>query len=581
MTTETLSSSCRALEIYLQRQWQSHRPEPIPLQIRCAIREKRLLVLVEHNAALRVDAKAVLGQLTRLMQQLSPEFRDPILREAVPREQRLLVNLYVRFMGEQKPYAGQQCLLQPLGQRRSPRTEYPPLHPPTSPPAKAAFVAPPTMAPPAPSRSKWGIPLWVWLLGVVMCSSAFVGGFLVMLQPCLLRPCQPLLEGKQLGRSATARLSAADDWEDIQVIETQLESAREHLADVPRWASDWPEANTLSDQYGRYLMEFQSLTQAFELAVQAVTQTSGPPHPVDTWESAQTLWVQAIEQLSAIPPENITYDLAQRKLNQYERYLRDINAELQQEQQAQQLLRDAEQAAALAQLHQDQEESLESWRSAHRNWLTALETLEQVPKNTTAYAVAQARMTTYQDHLNTVYSQEQRAQLALELYDQARAKAQEAEDAAWENRWRVARDRWQSALTSAQQVPVDSPYYFEAQVLVQKYEAALQESQRQFRSAEALTVANQTLNTLCAGTPVVCYFNVSSDLLAVQLTADYERAVLTSGLGGDSQSRASALSQVQALETELETLSNVTGIALELYAPDGALVGTYQPSLVL
>ncbi|MGA1475108.1 MAG: hypothetical protein ACO4AI_08070, partial [Prochlorothrix sp.] len=98
MTTETLSSSCRALEIYLQRQWQSHRPEPIPLQIRCAIREKRLLVLVEHNAALRVDAKAVLGQLTRLMQQLSPEFRDPILREAVPREQRLLVNLYVRFM---------------------------------------------------------------------------------------------------------------------------------------------------------------------------------------------------------------------------------------------------------------------------------------------------------------------------------------------------------------------------------------------------------------------------------------------------------------------------------------------------
>ncbi|MGA1263709.1 MAG: hypothetical protein ACO331_07340 [Prochlorothrix sp.] len=583
MTTETLSPSCRALETYLQRQWQRHRPEPIPLQIRCAVREKRLLVLAEHNAALRVDAKAILSQLTRVMQGLEPGLRDPILAEAVPSDDRLLVNLYVRFMGEQKPYAGQQCLLQRPFDRRPSSPPEAAFVPPTAPtgfadPADPFAPFDPADLPSSPPKSRfWRIPLWVWLLGLGLCSSAFVAGFVVMLQPCLLRPCQPLLEGKQLGRSATAQILEAEDWEDLQTIETQLKEAREHLEDVPRWATVWEEAQMLKEQYGQYLEDFSPINQAFELAVQAVTQTKAPPHPVETWESAQSLWTQAIEQLNQISPDNSTYDLAQRKLTQYERYLRDINYELQREQRAQQILKDAEQAAALARLHQAEDESVESWQSAQENWTVALDTLEKVPEGTTAYESAQKRISTYQNELNTVYTAEHRAQLALDLYQQALDKAQEAEAAAGESRWKVASDRWQAALTSAQQIPVGSPYYFEAQTLLPRYQTALEQAQQQFRSVEALEIANQTLNSLCAGNPVVCYFNVSSELLAVQLTLDYERTVLTSGVVGDAQSRASALDQIQELEGELETLSNLTGIALELYAPDGSLVGTHQP----
>lgn len=582
MPTETLSPPCRALETYLQRQWQQHRPEPIPLQIRCAVRERRLLVLAEHNAALRVDAKAILGQLTRVMQALDPSLRDPILAEAVPSDDRLLVNLYVRFMGEQKPYAGQQCLLQrqidrALGSPVAPGFTPPQFMSPDDPtPDPRALESFPSTPPPRKAQF-WRLPLWVWLVGLGLCSSAFVGGFVVMLQPCLLRPCEPLLQGKQLGRLATAQIVVAEDWEDLQAIETQLQEAKEHLADVPRWASVWQEAQDLQEQYDQYLTDFEPITEAFELAVQAVTQTKAPPHPVETWESARSLWANAIDQLNNISPDNPTYDLAQRKLTQYERYLRDINYELQREQQAQQILKDAEQAASLARLHQSEDESLESWQSAQDNWTMALQTLEQVPEGTTAYEAAQKRLATYQNELSKVQTEEHRAQMALDLYEQALAKAQEAEQATVENRWKVASDRWQAALTSAQQVPVNSPYYFEAQTLLPRYQTALEEAQQQFRSVEALEIANQTLNSLCAGNPVVCYFNVSSDLLAVQLTLDYERTVLTSGVVGDAKSRASALEQIQELEGELETLSNVTGIPLELYAPDGSLVGTHQP----
>ncbi|WP_353259504.1 hypothetical protein [Prochlorothrix hollandica] len=594
MTSPTLSHSCRLLETHLQRQWQRYRPEPIPLQIRCALQDKRLLVLAEHSAALRVDAQMILGQLNQVIQGLETDLRDGILAETRPSGDRLLVNLYLRFLGEQKPYAGQQCLLQKPVPAPGVSPSLPTMNGATAPQRDAMGdpIAesrgdrgddtpagyPRTTVAPAPSRSHWKLPLWVWGVGSVMCVSAFVGGFAVMLQPCLLRPCTPLLEGKQLGGSAIAQLATAEDWADLQAIGDQLRSAQDHLEDVPRWSSDRDEATQLQGEYGQILTDFGPITQAFEVAVQAVTQTNAPPHPVETWEAAQSLWMQAMEHLKTLSPDNPTYDLGQQKLAQYERYLKDVSNELRREQEAQQILKDAEQAAALAQLHQDKDESLESWQSAQENWDLALQTLGTIPEGTTAYTVAQERIARYQSQLDTVYAEEHKTQLAQNLYQQALTKADEATAAESESRWKVASDRWQAAITSAQQVPVNSPYYFEAQTLVQQYTASLNQAQQQFRSVEAIDLAQQTLNSLCEGTPSVCYFTVNPTLLAVQLTVDYERTVLTSGVVGDAQSRAAALEQIQTLETKLESLSNTTGIPLELYDPDGSLVGTHRPS---
>lgn len=586
MTTQTLANPCQTLESYLQRQWQRYRREPIPLQIRCAVRDDRLLVLAEHNGALRVDAQGILEQLVGILAHLPGEERDALVETLGSGGDRLVVNLYLRFLGEQKPYAGQQCL---LSKPQPPRPEPPAAPSPNSgdrSPKAPGSPAPPPQNPTPPPESEprsqnrdrsWRLPLWVWVVGSGMCASAFVGGFTLMLQPCLAGPCQPLMEARKLGQQATGSVPLADDWEDLQTVASQLKQAQTRLGDVPRWSGSWDEAQRLRGEYDQYLQDFQPLAQAFERAAQAQTQTENPPYPLETWRSAQTLWREAVSLLAGIPSDNALYDLAQRKLTQYEQSLEEVTADLQQEEEAQAILRRAEDAAALARLHQQKDQSVESWQSAQDKWGMALQTLGEVPEGTTAYTVAQERLANYRSQLDQVYVEGHRAQIAANLYDQALAKAQEAQSAEAENRWQVASDRWQAALANVQQIPNTSPYYGQAQALVQEYTAALNQAQDQFRRVEAVAVAQQSLDSLCAGSPIVCYFTVTPQLLAVQLTLDYQRTVLTSGNVGDAPGRAAALQNLEQLESQLESLSNSTGIPLELYDPDGSLVGTHRP----
>ncbi len=577
----------RLLEMYLQRQWQKRRREPVPLQIRCTYRQNRLLVLVEHAQGVAVDPRFTLGQLALALQNLEPKLRHALFAiQAQPgkRMQDLPIALYLRLLGEEQPYtAGGYTLKAPVQPSGDPETRSRiqndrPTTTPTQPRPK------PQGAPKATEEDSFHLPSGVWLAGAILCLSTFTGSFWFMMQPCHVRPCTPLLEAQQLQETALDQLDQAESWDDLKEVERQLQGAKTRLKQVPFWSSYRQEARQIEAVLTQDLDSFTPLTTAFQQVVQAVNQSENPPYTVEQWQAIQGLWEQALAQLRSITPNQPAYELAQRKIRQYEGYLAQITEELTKEQAADLLLTRAERSAQLAQIQKNRvlnpsshADVVQIWDQAAQHWKQALEILQDVPQDTSAYAMAQERKKRYQQELEQAETQARNNQAGSDAFMVAQERADLAEAAAQEGRWALARNHWEVAIVNLQRVPSENGYFDQAQSLLPLYNQAFQRSDQQVRQFAQIETTRTRLDELCNGDPKICYYTATPELIAVQLTLDYESQVLGAGVAGDSQTRQQVIKHLQVLENSLETISNDTGIPLELYDPDGAMVGSHQP----
>jgi tRNA(Ile)-lysidine synthase len=399
-----------------------------------------------------------------------------------------------------------------------------------------------------------------------------------MLQPCLIRACTPLIEAEQIAQAATLAIGQAQNWQDLQTIEDQFDQAQTLLDQVPWWSQYHDQAVELGQRYEDALASFEPIIQAFEQAIEAVNKSQDPPHSIETWQVAQNLWTEAISQLEAITPDNPTYPLAQLKHRQYQGYLEAVGRQLQREQEARQTLENAEQSATLARNHQEDARSLAAWRNARSHWEIAIRALDSISRETTAFLIAQERLKIYHAKLAEVEDGESDTLFASNLYNQALDKAQEAKAAEAAYQWDRAAMRWQVALAAMQKIPQESDYYDRAQDQIENYMSALWQAQLQAQGQNLFGQIQQELGEICAGVPTICHFEISKELITVHLTLEYEQAVLSAGVLGDEQSQAEALDKLQALETALESMSDRSQMPLELYDPDGTLVGTHTPS---
>ena len=576
----------RLLEIHLQRQWQQRRRDPVPLQIRCTYQNDRLLVLAEHAQGIRPDARFTLAQLAVAMQHLDPKLHEGLFKIQSPQPSKLNIGLYLRILGEAKPYAAGGCTVQvPLSLVPKPRPSKPQTAVPVAKKqASASIAVPQPMELPLGAENEGlRVPSGVWLTGVVLCLSTFLGSFWFMMQPCYVRPCIPLTQAEQLRRSAQESMLDAENWDQLKTIAAQLADSQRLSRQVPLWSSYRERAKHLYVEVEGELAAFAPVTAAFEKAVEAVEKTKAPPYPVEEWQSIRTIWVDAIEGLRSIPETNPTYPLAQRKIEQYQDYVVLIDQEIAKEEAAQTILKTAERSAQLAQLQKKQwEDARESDPTIDRvdlldriekNWQAALKTLDDVPAETIAFRSVEEHRQRYQKELDRWQTEDQSAPLGASFYQQAKEKAALAQDAERDGRWEIARNRWEVAMVNLQQVSVEDPRYKEAQALLPQYTQAYQQAESQAQQLVQMEHTRQELEKICATTPTICYYTVTSELIAVQLTLDYESQILSAGVWGDQKQ---AIAHLEGLESALETISNTAQIPLELYDPDGSLLGSHR-----
>ncbi|MGL6281794.1 MAG: hypothetical protein ACRC2J_05255, partial [Microcoleaceae cyanobacterium] len=293
------------------------------------------------------------------------------------------------------------------------------------------------------------------------------------------------------------------------------------------------------------------------------------------WQKTQTLWQESINLLEGIPQDSETYKIARQKLPAYRQNLVAVKNRFTQENLGEEKLKEAEKLAQLATTKEAIAQFPSSWEEIAGYWQQAIKQLNMVSANTVAHEQAQKLLPEYEAKLKAAEERKNIEVTGLENYEQAVSASSQAKVFQEKNAWNEAVEYWQKAVDAAQKVPKESTSYTKIQPVLNSYTSALGEAQAKQREMIRLTAANDSLEKICGGNPLVCNYSVTTDLITVKLNPQYVQDLKQNA---NSQKRRSQVEKrLQNLQVALEKVSNQASIPLEVYDPEGLKIGTNNP----
>lgn len=570
----------KLLEQLLQDHLQLELPDLSALNLRCAYKDGKLVILVQHPIESIPDKQSVFSLLERAVR---AENLSAIAQ----------VQMYLRAEGEKRPYATQTFSLDvPVGEAAEKNfgwTKFPPM--PETIGEETTDEIPEVLPTEETSEEEQedaaGLPWRAWLPAVVGSISIVgilcLGSLYVMTSPCTSGTCQEISNAQQLSKNSAQNLQSPKSGQDILKARQQLQEAIRNLQKIPFWSSQHQNAQQMLKTYQVQANALEEVLKGLGKAEQASQKSQNPPHAEAEWLEIQKLWQEAIAQLQKTSQSSSAYSLAQQKLKAYKGYLAVANQRLTAEQQAKKQLVSAQSAAKIAETRQGIAQSLESWQLVETTWETAMKELQKIRPGTTAYQDAQQLINAYKPKLNEVRDRQIQEKFGANAYNQSLQIAQQAQNFGTNNQWGQATGSWRNALSYVKQVPKGTYYYGPAQSLVTSYADALKQAEGKLQIFTALQQASQDLDKVCAGTPKVCSYTITTSEIKVYLTTAYAQKVKQTALEaqgkGDYKAQVGVVSHVYSLGESFGAVSDNARIRMEIYGPDGVLVETHEPKV--
>lgn len=608
----------QVLERLLQERLQTALPKNVSFQVRCAVNPDALMILAQHSADVMPDPQPTLRVLEQTIKLLQPDFIN---------QDR--VHLYLRVTGQKQPYVShgfpwqpatesaegsilveqmlddeQEVLSQELvgagvgdlrqaGSRRREQTRWQDSDQETaSSHASVTVDSGEQLSPetsdeevdntPTSAESRWQRPSQkVLLIGAGVSLVFFLSSLYVLTRPCVVGLCREIPAAKALNQQATRTLQRPRTGEEILRAQQQLERAVQLLKTIPFWSGQHQIAQNQLEVYQGQAQLLEQLVTGLKSGATAAQKSQSPPYTPAEWGEIQQLWREAITLLEAVPSTGNVNQLKQQKLKDYRANLAAINWRLTAEQQANDNLETAKEAVKVADVRQAMAQSQENWQLAYLSWKTAINRLKGIPQGTTAYAEAQQMLLVYQPKLSAAYGRQIQEKTAANTYKQAINLARFATTSQQREQWSLAVKSWRNAINYAKNVPEGTFFYNNAQPLIGSYTGALKQAEVKLREVTTLQQAQNDLNQTCSGTPRLCDFAVTTQLIRVQMTPTYmqtlDQTVIAAQSRGDNQTQNAVLKHVQVLADALKAISNNAKIPLEVYAPDGYLMRKHNP----
>ncbi|BAU43490.1 hypothetical protein O77CONTIG1_03319 [Leptolyngbya sp. O-77] len=629
MVTATPPSELHRLGFQLQTLLQRAQPGLPPVQVRCALREGVLMVLVQQvspdpgaaSAVRRLETFEASEMFACLEDELrrSPPNLSPAKSPDSPTPVRpLSVRVYLRAAGQPRPYAIHQFRLDGSVPSASDRDQTRPQEDSQHKDKEDkyedklnTFVS--AAAPERLSRStqdaasldaadsaeallpdsaqdlimaetgRFALPRMAIALAVGVAALAFGGTFYALTRPCVMGGCAELQTVERLHQAVSQQLSQGATLQDVSKSYTQLTDASYRLSRVPRWSRHYAAANQMQQQTESTVAALGQVLSAQATATEAVEMAQNPPHPLEVWQRAQALWEKAIAQLQQVSESSPVYDLAQQKRLEYAENLAMIEQRITLEQQAQDWVNRARQAVELAEARQGAATSMDTRLEAHGTWRTAIALLQQVPETAMAYAEAQQLLALYQPRLLDSSARLQQEETAVAAHRRALRLADLAALAEQRRQWSQAVQHWQGALAAAQQVAVGTTVHPQVQPLLSSYRASLAAAQEKLKGAIAAQAAEQDLERNCSGTPRICTYAQQGSVMQVRITPSYDRvlqeAAAITQVTQETDPDSAIMAHFNPLLRAIATVGETAQIPIEVYNADGSLFGIYDPAL--
>ncbi|MBD2742076.1 hypothetical protein [Coleofasciculus sp. FACHB-1120] len=630
METVARESELQVLGRILQNRLYSALPEKIPFQVRCALPQEALIILTQHPADFLPDSQQTFRTLEQTLKSLQPEFAHQ-------------VQIYLRVVGQKQPYAfhafsvdlpvaststtaladepvvveetipNSTEVKNPPKKLRREKTipENLPSDTPAATDDRVGVVDPAEIDQPstidessslpadeltlesdepseevkseAPPTSLVGklkrLPLPVLLASTGVGLLTFLFTLYALTRPCVIGTCTPLLTAQALTQEASATLQRPKTGQEILEARQKQQEAIRLLKLIPFWSGSYSEAQKQLTDNSQQAELLDQLVMALSKGSAAARQSQNPPHSATEWLEIQKLWREAIALLEPVPKNSTVYQLAQQKIKDYRTNLAATNGRVNAERQALKNLDAAKEGLQVAEAREGVANSIATWRLAETNWEMAINRLKAIPVGTTARPEAQQLLATNLPKLSAARDRKNKEQMAANAYNFAQNIARSAKNYEQLNQWTLAVMNWRNAIVNLQKIPRGTFFYNQGDALISSYKAELRQAEIQLGYASLLQKASTDLVTTCAGTPKVCEYTVTSQLIRVQLTPAYMQMVTqtvnAAQLRGDSNAQAGIATHLRTLGDALEAISDNARIPLELYTPDGSLVNKY------
>ncbi|MEP0753525.1 hypothetical protein NDA03_15020 [Trichocoleus sp. Lan] len=447
--------------------------------------------------------------------------------------------------------------------------------PPDDSPGEVKSEAPPTSLAGKLQR----LPLPVLLASAGVSLLTFLLTLYALTRPCVIGTCTPLLTAQALSQEASATLQRPKSGQEILEAREKQQEAIRLLKLIPFWSGSYSEAQKQLNDNSQQAELLDQLVMALSKGSAAARQSQNPPHSATEWLEIQKLWREAIALLEPVPKNSTVYQLAQQKIKDYRINLAAINGRVNAERQALKNLDAAKEGLQVAEAREGVANSIATWRLAEMNWEMAINRLKAIPVGTTSRPEAQQLLATNLPKLSAARDRKNKEQIAANAYNFAQTLARNAKNYEQRNQWTLAVLNWRNAIVNIQKIPRGTFFYNQGDSLMSSYKAELRQAEIQLGYASLLQKASTDLIKTCAGTPKVCEYTVTSQLIRVQLTPAYMQMVTqtvnAAQLRGDANAQAGIAAHLRTLGDALEAISDNARIPLELYTPDGSLLNKY------
>lgn len=433
----------------------------------------------------------------------------------------------------------------------------------------------------------WLAKLESWPIGIlasgVVGVLAFTGAFYALTRPCVIGGCSTLTDAEALSQAALGELTEDPTAKTVQLVHSDIQKADRLLESIPFWSRYHHQAQDFRASYQTQAQELDQIISAQRFATLAAEQSQNPPHPVSQWQDIRNLWSRAIAELDAIPANSDLSVFIARKRGEYQTNLSAIDQRIAADQQAENHFNLAVSAAEAAQLSESTADSLLDRKALVTDWQQVVNHLSRIPQGTLVHSEAQQLLQAYEQKLSEAKVRYTQEQLSVDAYERATRYADSARSYEQQNQWTMAVTTWRQALSNIRQVPESTANYENAQSLIGTYRAALEKAEGQLRSAISRQKVAQDLQKACAGSPTICTYTVTPDLIEVRLTAEYDRTVqdsmVNAAILGDAAKQAQIRQHVDSLLRALTVIGQNAGMSLQLYDARGASLGRYTPGM--
>ncbi|MDX2244101.1 MAG: hypothetical protein NW224_25780 [Leptolyngbyaceae cyanobacterium bins.302] len=612
MNVAVQQEGLKRISRYLQEQLKPQ-SQVTPLQVQCALKEG-LMVLVQHPPGNAPDPQ----QIFKILEQAIATLPSNLLATLPPTLAGSQSKLFLRVLGQQKPYAFHHVVFPAANPFQAPAAivddelhtviQAPVSDPPPESTTSASSQNEPLSPQPEPTEAEsinapggeivysstlepdeataeglsnydprsqpvtsgvqrsWVKPLL--LAGGGVAAALLLGvGLYALTRPCVIGTCSNLETAQSLSQQAAQTLKTGKPEESAQQATQQLTEAKRLLAEIPGWSGQHGNVQALQQQLDQVLAAEAQATEASQ-------QGQSAAQPATEWQTTQSLWQSAIAQLEKISPDSPLHAFAQERLTAYRANLAFTGQRIGVEQDAQKRLAAARKTAELATARQNVAQKPAEWQQAQVTWQVVVNTLQQIPNGTTAYAEAQQLLESYRPKLASSRDRVTKEQLAQKVYNQATNYEKQAKASQQSNQWSQAAVSWQNALNAAKQVPAGTSVSETAQARASDYAGFL-------KQAQTVVKIRGDLDRVCLASGKICDYTITNEAIQVKFVPAYERKVRTLGgisqYSGDYDTMYKVNSHLASLGNALQAVSNNAGIPVQVYNSDNQLLGAFVP----